>query len=158
MIKVGLARAFVKSPTPPSSIDPVENEQLKSLFWLHQTDPVNNPNVVIIKRWSALANNNAGGWVSIDEAEIVFVRQELTVQSDGQTTFTLGHNVVNPHLTQIYLQFVPNPTYGSNYDFIITEDGVNYNPNSINNNRLDFLGSQYILKANEKIVAVYQIS
>jgi len=154
MIKVGFGRAFIKSPTPPTSIDPQENEQLKSFFWLHQTDPVNNPNVVIHKRWSEEANNGSGGWIPIDNSEIVFLRENQTVASNGQTTFTLAQNVVNPHLTLVQIVGLPTQIYGE--DFIITEDGVTYNPNSLNNNRLDFLGAQYELKAGEKLYITYQ--
>ena len=146
MLDVGLARAFVKSPTPPVA------DEAKGGLWLHQTDPLLNPNIAIVKYF----NFQIGEWVALAPEYRVRVREVINVTTNGQTNFTLGQNAISPQLSRVQITNLPTQIYGE--DYTITEDGTNYNPNSIDNNRLDFLGTEYGLLAGDKIYIEYQIS
>jgi hypothetical protein len=146
-VDTGLARAFIKSPTAPTT------EEAKSLLWLHQTDVISNPNIVIIKYWNQAANSGAGNWLTLS-AQNIRVFEVLQVVSNGQTIFTLGNNVVEPHTTKVQITNLPLQVY--NVDFKISPNGTTYNPALSTNNRLDFLGSAYALETTESVYIEYQ--
>lgn len=149
-VDTGLARGFIKSPTAPTT------EEAKSLFWMHQTDVISNPNIVIIKYWNQAANSGAGNWLAVTPDQRIRVWEVLAVASNGQTIFTLGNNVVEPKLTKVQITNLPEQIY--DVDFKISPDGTTYNPLLSTNNRLDFLGSAYALETTESVYVEYQIA